>query len=135
MATLNTDEQAKVDRLAELEQHRRHGTQFVSDDQLERARELAAYAERNAEARARLQAQRQAEIDAKNAAHQARRDAEVLAAQEAYKRTARATFPGTQAQFDAAWPALLQQWQLRNTVTDTEAVVAEKRRQYAEYGF
>ena len=132
MATLNRDEQAKVDWYEALERAQRTGTMPPDARQLQNARELAERAEANAEARERMQAHRQAEQDAQAAAHQARRDAEVLAAQEAYKRTARATFPGTAAQFEAAWPELLQAWQIRNTASDASALIEQKRRQIAE---
>ena len=138
MATLNQDEQAKVDALAALEQAKWNG-EPVWDGDLKQARWLAEHAEANAEARERFQQQRKAEEDAENARRQARRDAEVLAAQDAYKRTARATFPGTQAQFEGAWPDILRAWQVRNTAGDADALIAdaliERKRASMEYGF
>ncbi len=139
MATLNQDEQAKVDALAALEQAKWNNERYVFDGELATARQLAAYAEANAEARERTQQERKAAADAENARRQARRDAEVLAAQDAYKRTARATFPGTQAQFEGAWPDILRAWQVRNTAGDADALIAdaliEQKRNSMEYGF
>jgi D-tyrosyl-tRNA(Tyr) deacylase len=131
MATLNADEQAKVDRYNELERAQRYGERPRDAAQLEHARVLAENAQRNAETRERVLAERQAEKAADAAKHQARRDTEVLAAQEAYKQTARVTFPGTPAQFDAAWPELLRAWQIRKTATDMDALVERKRQQMA----
>ncbi len=125
-ATLNTYEATKIAEYEDLQAKRRRG-EFVSDTALERAREIAGNMERNAEARERRLAQLQADEDAKAAARQAKRDAEMLQAQEAYKRLARSTFPGTQAQFDAAWPELLRAWQIRNTASDQDALIEHAR--------
>ncbi len=133
MAPLNESEQAKVDALAALEQAK-WNNEPVWDGDLKQARWLAEHAEANAEARERRQAELKAEKEAEAAKHQARRDAEVLAAQDAYKRTARATFPGTQAQFNAAWPDLLKAWQIRNTASGLDEA-AERKRAGMEYGF
>ncbi len=132
MATLNRDEQATHNRVAELETARRNGTAFVSDGELNQARQLAEYATNNAEARERFEAQRDAEAKAQQDRVQARRDAEVTAAQDAYKRVARVTFPGTDAQFADAWPALLQAWLIRNTAPDMDALIAQKRAMLAD---
>ncbi len=132
MATLNNEEQAKHDRVAALEAARRNRTAFVSDGELNEARQLAEYATNNAEARERFEAQRDAEAKAQQDGVQARRDAEVTAAQDAYKRLARVTFPGTDAQFADAWPALLQAWLIRNTAPDMDALIAQKRAMLAD---
>ena len=126
MATLNTYEQARIDEYEALEARRRRG-EFVSDTALEKARQIADWQRANAEAREQHRARLQAEEDGKAAAPQAKRDAEMLAAQEAYKRVARSSFPGTQAQFDAAWPRLLEEWQIRNTASDQDALMEHAR--------
>lgn len=131
MATLNVDEQAKVDRYNELERAQRYGERPRDAAQLEHARVLAEYAQRNAETRERVLAERKAEAEKEAAKHQSRRDAAVLVAQNEYKAVARATFPGTAQQFDAAWPELLKQWQIRNTAVDMDALVERKRQQMA----
>jgi hypothetical protein len=129
VAELNDREKSVVAAYEDLERAMRTGERHRDEQQLANFRQRAEYARHNAEAREQLQAQRQAEIDALAAATQAKRDAQALAAQEAYKRTARATFPGTQAQFDAVWPDLLKAWQIRNTADDQSALIEQKRRQ------
>ncbi len=126
MAPLNQYEQDRIAEFEALQARRRRG-EYVNDAALERAREIAGNMERNAEAREERLAQLQAEEDAQAAARQAKRDAAALAAQEAYKRVARSTFPGTQAQFDAAWPRLLEEWQIRNTASDQDALIEHAR--------
>ena len=81
MATLNQDEQAKVDALATLEKAKWNNERYVPDVELATARQLVAYAEANAEAREQFQKQRNAEKDAEVARHQAVRDALARAAQ------------------------------------------------------
>jgi hypothetical protein len=131
MATLNQDEQATVDAYTELERAVRYGERHRDEQQLASFRQRAEWAQNNAEAREQFQQQRKAEKDAEAAAAQARHEARALEAQEAYKRTAQATFPGTQAQFDAAWPDLLKAWQIRNTASDMNALIERKRQQMA----
>ncbi len=128
-ATLNTYEATKIAEYEDLQAKRRRG-EYVSPGALERAREVAANMERNTEAREQRLAQLQADEDAKAAARQAKRDAEMLQAQEAYRRVAQATFPGTAEQFEAAWPELLRAWQLRNTAGTLDAMIEQKRQQY-----
>ncbi len=132
MAPLNQDEQARVDRYNELQRDFDNGSTYVNKGQLEQSRTLAGYAERNAESRERFKAQREVEKKAENDRIQARRDAEVLAAQEAYKRVARVTFPGTEEQFNAAWPDILKDWQIRNTAQSQSALLDQKRQQLCE---
>jgi hypothetical protein len=129
MTELNREEQAKVDRLEELKRWRRTSEQYVNDAQIAAAEQLAQLAVANAEARARLQAQRQAEIDAKNAAHQQRMDAQAHAAQEAYLREARARYTGTEAQWQQDKDEILRQWRVRNALGG-ESLVERKRHQY-----
>ena len=70
----------------------------------------------NAEARARYQAtlaaERQAQADQYAAAVEQRQQAEI----DAHKRQARAAFPGTDAQFDDAWPEILRRWQTEHAL-------------------
>ena len=129
MATLNTYEQARIDEYEALQARRRRGA-LVSDASLEQAREIADNQRRNAEVREERRAQQQAEEDAQAAARQAKHDAAALQAQEAYRRVAQATFPGTSEQFEAAWPELLRAWQLRNTAGSMDAMIEQKRQQY-----
>jgi hypothetical protein len=124
---LNEREQAAVDAYNDLERAQRYGERHRDEQQLASFRQRAEWAQNNAEAREQMLAERKAEKDAEDAKHQARRDAAALATQESYKRTAAATFPGTQAQFDAAWPELLRAWQIRNTATDMDALIAQKK--------
>ncbi len=126
-ATLNQFEQARIDEYEALQARRRRG-EYVNDAALERAREIAGNMERNAEAREERRAQLQADEDAQAAARQAKHDAAALQAQEAYRRVAQATFPGTAQQFEAAWPELLRTWQLRNTAGTLDAMIEHARR-------
>lgn len=131
MATLNRDEQARVDRAEQLKREYRTGSRSVTDHDLAEAEQLAAYAVANAEARERQEQRLQAEEAAKTAARQAERDTAALAAQEAYLRQARASYPGTEAQWQQDKDDLLRQWRLRNAVgADMDALVARKREQY-----
>ncbi len=129
MAPLNQYERDRIAEFEALQAKRRRG-EYVNDAALEKAREIAANMERNAEAREERRAQLQADEDAQAAARQAKHDAAALQAQEAYRRVAQATFPGTAQQFEAAWPRLLEEWQLRNTAGTLDAMIEQKRQQY-----
>jgi hypothetical protein len=124
---LNEREQAAVDAYNDMERAVRHGERHRDEQQLANFRQRAEWAQNNAEAREQLQAERKAEKEAEAAKHQARRDAAALAAQNEYKAVARATFPGTPAQFDAAWPRLLEDWLVRNTAIDMDALIEQHR--------
>lgn len=124
---LNRDEQARVDRVAELEQHRRDGTRYVDDYELNEAKKVAEMARTNAKLRAErlaeLDAQYKAQAAATASAQQARVEAEI----DAYKRQARAVFPGTAAQFEASWPKILEAWQMQQSLDALGAAHASTR--------
>ncbi len=117
---LNRDEQARVDYVTELEEHRRNGTKYVNDHQLAEAKKVAEMARDNAAARARYQAglaaERQARADAAEARHQERIAQQI----DTYKQTARSAFMGTAADFEAAWPEILKQWQIKQSLDALE---------------
>jgi len=133
MATLNQDEQAKVDALAALEQAKWNNERYVPDVELATARQLVAYAEANAEARERLEATLNAEKDAEVARHQAARDALARAAQAEYMRRRHAAFNGTAAQWEQMKGAILQDFLLEANEGHDEVV--ERKRASMEYGF
>jgi len=133
MATLNQDEQAKVDALAALEQAKWNGERYVPDVELANARELVAYAEANAEAREQRTVDLKAEEDKKTAALTAARDALARAAQAEYMRRRHAAFKGTAAQWEQMKGAILQDFLLGANEGRDEAV--ERKRNSAEYGF
>ncbi len=74
---LNRDEQARVDYVTELEEHRRDGTKYVNDHQLAEAKKVADLARLNAELRAQrlagLEQACQARADAAEAERPVRR--------------------------------------------------------------
>ncbi len=127
MATLNRDEQARVDRVAELEARRRAGDQSISDFELNRARQIAAQQRQNAELREERIAQIQADRAAQATAHQLAADQQAEAAQEAFLRQARLDYPGTAAEWEQDKPEILRQWRIRNAV-DASTVEAEAAR-------
>ncbi len=133
MATLNQDEQAKVDALAALEQAKWNGERYVPDVELATARQLVAYAEANAEARERLEATLKAEEDTKSAAFQAARDGLARAATSEYMRRRHASFKGTAAQWEQMKGAILQDFLLGAHEGRDEVV--ERKRNSMEYGF
>lgn len=53
---------------------------------------------------------------------QQRRDEQNAATVEQFKQQARAVFPGTLAEFDAAWPDLKKAWQIQQTLNGMSAV-------------
>ncbi len=133
MATLNQDEQAKVDALAALEQAKWNNERYVPDVELANARQLVAYAEANAEAREQVQKQRKAEKDAEVTRHQAARDAHARAAQAEYMRRRHASFKGTAAQWEQMKGAILQDFLMGADEGRDEVV--ERKRASMEYGF
>jgi len=133
MATLNQDEQAKVDALAALEQAKWNNERYVPDVELANARQLVAYAEANAEAREQFQKQRNAEKDAEVARHQVARDALARAAQAEYMRSRHAAFKGAAAQWEQMKGAILQDFLLGANEGRDEVV--ERKRASMEYGF
>jgi len=133
MATLNQDEQAKVDALAALEQAKWNGERYVPDVELANARQLVAYAEANAEAREQRAAHLKAEEDKKTAAVTVARDALARAAQAEYMRARHAAFKGTAAQWEQMKGAILQDFLLGANEGRDEVV--ERKRASMEYGF
>jgi hypothetical protein len=133
MATLNQDEQAKVDALAALEQAKWNGERYVPDVELANARQLVAYAEANAEARERLEATLKAEEEKKTAAITAARDALARAAQAEYMRRRHAAFKGTAAQWEQMKGKVLEDFLMGVNEGRDEAV--ERKRASMEYGF
>lgn len=129
MATmkLNDHEQFHVTQLEEMKRRKADGDWTVSDHAIEVQQEQVNRALHNAETRERMQAQRQAEIDAMAASSEAKRQARIQEAQAEYKKVAQATFPGTPQQFEAAWPELLRAWQIRSTAPDMDELVRRKR--------
>jgi hypothetical protein len=132
MAKLTFEEQAKVDRLAALEEQERNGTGTVRENDLKQAHWLAERAIANAEIREEMRAERQAEADAQAARVQAQRDAEALQAQEAYLRQARVNYPGTEVQWQQDKAEILRQWRIRNALGTDLDVLRERKR--AELG-
>lgn len=133
MATLNQDEQAKVDALAALEQAKWNNERYVPDVELANARQLVAYAEANAEAREQRTVDLKAEEDKKTAALTAARDALARAAQAEYMRRRHAAFKGTAAQWEQMKGAILQDFLLGANEGRDEVV--ERKRASMEYGF
>jgi LmbE family N-acetylglucosaminyl deacetylase len=133
MATLNQDEQAKVDALAALEQAKWNNERYVPDVELANARQLVAYAEANAEAREQRTVDLKAEEDKKTAAVTAARDALARAAQAEYMRRRHASFKGTAAQWEQMKGAILSDFLLGANEGRDEA--AERKRASMEYGF
>ena len=115
MATLNRDEQARVDRVAELEAKRRTGG-YVSDYELEQARQVAEQQRQNAELREQRITQLQADKAAQAAAHQLEADQQAQAAQAAFLRQARLDYVGTEDQWQQDKDEILRQWRIRNAV-------------------
>ncbi len=118
---LNRDEQARVDYVTELEEHRRNRTKYVNDHQLAEAKKLAEMARDNAEARARYQAGLATKRQAQAAAAEAQCQERIAQEIDTYKQTARSAFMGTAADFEAAWPEILKQWQIRQSLAALEA--------------
>ncbi len=117
---LNRNEQAHVDRLAELEQHRHNGTRFINDYQLAEAKKAAEMARDNAATRAQRLADlahvRQVWADAEEARRQQRIAAEI----DAVKQQARRGFTGTDAAFEAAWSKILAAWHIPQSLAALE---------------
>lgn len=126
MATLTREEQARVDEWTTLKQQRAAG-QYVSDYDMEQAEQIAAFQYKNAEIREQRLKEQEAARQAEAARVQAEQDARHQAAQEAYKRVARAHFPGSDKEFEAAWPDVLKAWQVRQAAaSEAEALVAQR---------
>jgi hypothetical protein len=126
MATLTREEQARVDEWTALKQQRAAG-QYVSDYDLTRAETIAANQIKNAELREQRLKGQEATRQAEAARVQAEQEARHQAAQEAYKRVARARFPGDDEQFQQAWPQLLREWQIRQATAEMDAATASTR--------
>lgn len=89
---------------------------------------------RNELARRGVEVQREQDKEAEQEYAQARRKAEIKAQHADLKRQRAAGFPGTAAQFEAQWPAMLADWQRQQAEQNTP--VARKRRESVlDYGF
>jgi hypothetical protein len=81
----------------------------------------------NEHARRQREAQRAAEEAEKSRkieqAHQARVDAQIAA----YRQRVRSGFPGTDVQFEAAWPRILEDWQISEATRKAADLDAEMR--------
>ena len=128
MAPLNQDEQARIDRLAQLRHWRATGEKLVPDDTLAEAEKLAAFALQNAEQREKNARDRDAKHAAEQSCQEAAQQARIDAAAAAYKRTARLGFPGTDQQFEQEWPAILSEWQQRQTLDHLATMAASRPR-------
>jgi phage-related minor tail protein len=119
---------ATLERLAAAEV--RHAVSWQGLEESERK----ALRARNLLAQRQREAQRQEAQQAEAAKAEAQR-AEALAPHiEAFKATAR-NFYQTEAEFNAAWPGLLRDWQRRRVLEAAErgdAVLEQKRRAYGE---
>ena len=51
----------------------------------------------------------------------------------AYKRAVRRRFPGTDAEFAAAWPEILKQWQIRQALGDDDDATRYARQLYRHF--
>jgi len=122
MAPLNIDEQAKVDRVAELETKRARGA-YVSDHELAQAKTIAENQVRNAEWRAAHRAQLKAERDAAEAKRQGKYDQAAQAAQDQHMRQRRAAFRGTAAQWEAMKDRILEDYLLSDEAVSPQPVV------------
>ena len=82
----------------------------------------------NEQSRRRMEAQQQAEQHSQQAAAQARRDAENAAHLDQVKTRAAAAFPGTPAEFDAAWPTIKAAYQQQQALAalGVDAVAAKR---------
>lgn len=109
------------DALTKLEQQKAEGWQ-IGDDRLEAARRQIARDEANAAAIEQVYVDEQAAVDAQRQQHTERHAQQSQQAQDAYQRMARLQWPGDQASFDAAWPRLLEDWQIRQTAEHTAAL-------------
>jgi hypothetical protein len=133
MAPLTAQEQATVDTAATMRAHRTNGTRPIGDQELERAELEATWAVRNAEIRAARQTEREAAQAAEAARTQEAHAARVQAAQDAYKRQARLTFPGSDQDFEQAWPEILKVWQLRQLAADESEASRSQRTLYRHF--
>lgn len=129
-APLDRREQANVQRLEALEAARRDGSQYVSDHALQQAREQCERDVLNAEARQRYQDRLAFEAKQQADAAEARRQEAIAAEVARYRAQARVAFPGTQAEFDAQWPAMLAEWQRRQTEDRLAQTLERKRAMY-----
>ena len=100
-------EQAKA-TLSDLSQRRTAGDPRVSQRDLQIAANQLDNVERQI---VRYREIEQARLD-EQAEHQQAREVAAANALEEYKQQARGAFPGTAAEFEAAWPAIKQQRQL-----------------------
>jgi hypothetical protein len=111
------------ERLDRLEAQKAEGMQ-IGDGLLASARRQVEMDNRNATAIADAEKQKQATAAAIQQQVADRQAQQGQVAQEAYKRLARTQWPGDQASFDAAWPRLLQDWQVRQTAESAAALAA-----------
>ncbi len=120
MAELNQRERETVARLEELQRWQQTGERYVSDAMIAEAEQVATWAIRNAETRERVQQARQAGADVQAVATRARQDAQAQVAQDAFRQDAHRRFPRTDAEFAAAWPEILKQWQIRQALGEDD---------------
>jgi hypothetical protein len=79
---------------------------------------------------AKERADRQAAEDARGEAQQqARIDAKIAD----YRAQMRGAFPGNDAQFDAAWPRILEQWQIDQARAQLDATMAQHRARLTDF--
>ncbi len=104
--------QRRLDRLNQLKTWQRTGEKFVSDDMIAQAEREYGWALANDEAIARAEQQRRAQADAQAAAHKKLMDERAIAAQEAYLERRRRAFRGTEAQWEAMKPRILEEYLL-----------------------
>lgn len=126
-------EQQHRAELAALEQTAAARTCYVSPAELEQARQQIVLDRANTVALERAEAMRVASEQARIDAITAQREVEQTTIVAGFKAQARQAFPGTQAQFDAAWPTLLATWQRQQTLGLLDAATDAKRRMIAEY--
>ncbi len=132
MATLDANEQAKVDRYEELRMAKRDGIRYVNDADLANAKQLAEYAERNAEAREHFEAQRAAEQKVIDDQTQARINAAAKEASDTFLRGARGRYAGTDAEFAADAPEILRQWRIQSALNTQDNTMERKRQMLSD---
>jgi hypothetical protein len=123
---LNHYEQPKVDAYHELAAARQRGEQ-VHPDLWEAAKKDADLAIHNAQCRAAYQAELDAKYQAQAAAESAQQEQRSRQEADAHKQRVRAAFPGTPAEFEAAWPKILEAWQVQQALAVLDEHTADAR--------
>lgn len=88
--------------------------------------------QQNERAKQQRAADEAAEHKALGAEQEAKRSAAAQQAIASYKLQARASFVGTQTQFNAAWPDILQSWQV-GQITDIHGDLVARKRASGRY--